>query len=255
MKLSNLYIALFALVGILLSLSFRFLIPGLAEFASYPVIAVLVIGGGALVLGLIRGMFHGEFGSDLLAGISILTSLLLDEYLAGALVVLMLSGGSALEEYAMRRASSVLDALAKRMPSIAHRRDGVSMVDVQVSSVQPGDELVVLPHELCPVDGVVIEGHGSMDESYLTGEPYRISKTPGSEVISGAINGESAVVIRALRAAQDSRYVKIMMVMDASRQKRPRLRRLADRLGTLYTPIAVGLALAAWAISSDAQRF
>jgi heavy metal translocating P-type ATPase len=255
MKVSNLYIALFAVVGILLSLSFRFLIPGMAQLASYPVIAVLVIGGGALVVGLVRGMFLGEFGSDLLAGISIITSLLLDEYLAGALVVLMLSGGSALEEYAMRRASSVLDALAKRMPSIAHRRDGVSMVDIEVSSVKPGNELVVLPHELCPVDGVVIEGHGSMDESYLTGEPYRISKTPGSEVISGAINGESAVVIRALRAAQDSRYVKIMMVMDASRQKRPRLRRLADRLGTLYTPIAVGLALTAWAISSDAQRF
>jgi heavy metal translocating P-type ATPase len=255
MKLSNLYIALFSLLGIFLSLVFRFFIPGLSEFSSYPVIAALAIGGGALVVGLVRGMFHGEFGSDLLAGISIITSLLLGEYLAGALVVLMLSGGSALEDYAMRKASSVLDALAKRMPSIAHRREGVSMTDVAVSSVRPGDELVVLPHELCPVDGVVIEGHGSMDESYLTGEPYRMSKTPGSEVISGAINGESAVVIRAVRAAQDSRYVKIMMVMDASRQKRPRLRRLADRLGTLYTPIAVGLALVAWAVSADPQRF
>jgi heavy metal translocating P-type ATPase len=200
-------------------------------------------------------MFQGEFGSDLLAGISIVTSLLLQEYLAGALVVLMLSGGSALEDYAMRRASSVLDALAKRMPSIAHRREGVSMIDIAVSSVAPGDELVVLPHELCPVDGVVIEGHGAMDESYLTGEPYRISKTPGCEVISGAINGEGALVIRAARAAQDSRYIKIMMVMDASRQKRPRLRRLADRLGTLYTPVAVALALGTWIVSGDPQRF
>jgi heavy metal translocating P-type ATPase len=255
MKLSNLYIALFALLGIAVSLVFRFATPDLSALSGYPVIAVVAIGGGALVLGLIRGMLQGEFGSDLLAGISIITSILLQEYLAGALVVLMLSGGSALEDYAMRRASSVLDALAKRMPSIAHRRDGVSMVDIAVATVQPGDELVVLPHELCPVDGVVIEGHGSMDESYLTGEPYRISKTPGSEVISGAINGESAVVIRALRAAQDSRYLKIMMVMDASRQKRPRLRRLADRLGAIYTPVAVVLALVAWALSGDPQRF
>jgi heavy metal translocating P-type ATPase len=94
-----------------------------------------------------------------------------------------------------------------------------------------------------------------MDESYLTGEPYRISKTPGAEVISGAINGESALVIRATRAAKDSRYVKIMMVMDESRQRRPRLRRLADKLGTLYTPLAVFLAVVAWMISGDSQRF
>jgi heavy metal translocating P-type ATPase len=200
-------------------------------------------------------MFKGEFGSDLLAGISIVTSVILGEYIAGALVVLMLSGGSALEEYAMRRASSVLDALAKRMPSIAHRRSGVSMVDVAADEVRAGDEVVVLPHELCPVDGIVVEGRSSMDESYLTGEPYRISKTPGCEVISGAINGEGAIIVRAIKEAKDSRYAKIMQVMDVTRQKRPRLRRLADRLGALYTPIAVVIALLAWGISGEARRF
>lgn len=255
MKLANLFIALLALVGIILSLVLRFIPPGSEIAATYPVIVVVVVGGGLLVVSLVRGMFHGEFGSDLLAGISIITSVFLGEYLAGALVVLMLSGGSALEDYAMRRASSVLDALAKRMPSIAHRRAGAQMVDVAVDTVRPGDELVVLPHELCPVDGVVVEGHGSMDESYLTGEPYRVSKSPGCEVISGAINGEAAVVIKASRAAQDSRYLKIMSVMDASRQKRPRMRRIADRLGVWYTPIAVAIALIAWAVSGDAVRF
>jgi heavy metal translocating P-type ATPase len=255
MKHSNLYIACFAIVGIVLSLARRFIFAIPEPAASYPVLFVLIVGGGVLVTQLVRGMFSGQFGSDLLAGISIVTSLLLGEYLAGALVVLMLSGGTALEDYAMRRASSVLDALAKRMPSIAHRRDGVSMRDIAVNAISPGDELVVLPHELCPVDGTVLEGHGSMDESYLTGEPYRISKTPGAEVISGAINGESALVIRANRAAKDSRYVKIMMVMDESRQRRPRLRRLADRLGILYTPLAVCLAVVAWVVSGDSQRF
>jgi heavy metal translocating P-type ATPase len=249
------FVALLALAGIVLSLVLRFFVAAPEAVTTFPVIVVVVGGGGLLVLSLVRGMFRGEFGSDLLAGISIVTSVILGEYLAGALVVLMLSGGTALEEYAMRRASSVLDALAKRMPSIAHRRAGTQMIDIAVDAVQPGDELVVLPHELCPVDGVVVEGHGSMDESYLTGEPYRVSKTPGSEVISGAINGDSAVVIRASRAAQDSRYLKIMMVMDASRQKRPRMRRIADRLGTWYTPIAVMIAMAAWAFSGDAQRF
>lgn len=255
MKTLNAAIAFLAVIGIVLSVVLRFGFGAHQAIVDIPVLAVLALGGGVLVFRLIVGMFHREFGSDLLAGLSIITSLLLGEYVAGSLVVLMLSGGTALEEAAMRRASSVLDALAKRMPSIAHRRRGAHMEDIAVREVRAGDELVVLPHELCPVDGVVTEGHGSMDESYLTGEPYRISKTPGCEVISGAINGEGAIVIRALREAQDSRYVKIMMVMDASRQRRPRMRRLADKLGALYTPCAVALAVMAWLISGESLRF
>jgi heavy metal translocating P-type ATPase len=233
----------------------RYLVGSEPGIADGPVLAVLIGGGVVLVFHLIVAMFKGEFGSDLLAGISIVTSLILGEYVAGALVVLMLSGGTALEEYAMRRASSVLDALARRMPSIAHKRSGVTMVDVSADQVRTGDEVVILPHELCPVDGVVLEGRSSMDESYLTGEPYRISKTPGCEVISGAINGEGALTIRASKEAKDSRYAKIMQVMDVSRQKRPRLRRLADRLGAMYTPVAVVIALVAWSVSGDATRF
>ncbi len=255
MKYVNVTIATAAIVAIATTVTLRYGMGVAPAIADWPVLAVLIGGGAALVLNLIVAMFKGEFGSDLLAGISIVTSVLLGEYIAGTLVVLMLSGGTALEEYAMRRASSVLDALAKRMPSIAHRRNGVSMVDIPAEVVRAGDELVVLPHELCPVDGVVLEGRSSMDESYLTGEPYRISKTPGCEVISGAINGEGALIIRASQEAKDSRYAKIMQVMDISRQKRPRLRRLADRLGALYTPIAVAIAVIAWLISGEAQRF
>lgn len=255
MKHVNTTIAFAALFAIVSNVVMRFGLHFPEHVSNYPLLFILIGGGGVLVFRLIAGMFEGEFGSDLLAGISIVTSVILNEYLAGTLVVLMLSGGSALEDYAMRRASSVLDALAKRVPSIAHRRDGISMTDLPVAEVRPGDELVVLPHELCPVDGVVIEGRGSMDESYLTGEPYRISKTPGCEVISGAINGEGALVIKASREARDSRYVKIMMVMDASRQRRPRMRRLADTLGMLYTPTAVVLAVVAWWLSADPQRF
>src|SRR5262249_40357473 len=115
--------------------------------------------------------------------------------------------------------------------------------------------LIVFPHEICPVDGTVLEGHGTMDESYLTGEPYLMSKAPGSEVLSGSINGETALTIRAARRAVDSRYAKIMQVMRSSEQRRPRLRRLGDQLGALYTPLAVGIALMAWAAAGDATRF
>ena len=167
----------------------------------------------------------------------------------------MLSGGGALENYAVRSASSVLEALARRTPSIAHRRRQGSVVDVALAEVAVGDELVVLPHEICPVDGVVIEGHGVMDESYLTGEPFMMSKTPGATVLSGAINGERALTIEARRLAVDSRYAQIMQVMRTSEERRPRIRRLGDRLGAYYTPLAVAIALAAWAASGDADRF
>ena len=213
------------------------------------------MGGIPLVVELAWRVAHEGFGSDLLAGISIVTSIVLDEYLAGALVVLMLSGGGALENYAVRSASSVLEALARRTPSIAHRRRQGSVVDVALAEVAVGDELVVLPHEICPVDGVVIEGHGVMDESYLTGEPFMMSKTPGATVLSGAINGERALTIEARRLAVDSRYAQIMQVMRTSEERRPRIRRLGDRLGAYYTPLAVAIALAAWAASGDADRF
>ncbi len=113
----------------------------------------------------------------------------------------------------------------------------------------------MLPHEICPVDGTVLEGHGVMDESYLTGEPYVMSKTPGSQVLSGAINGQSALVIRADKRPVDSRYARIMQVMQQSAQQRPRLRRLGDLLGAWYTPLAVGLGLAAWAATGLPSRF
>lgn len=251
----NSIIALFSLVAIGATLLLRYGLMIESSSSDYPVQAALLLGGSVLVARLLFGVLRGEFGSDLLAGISIVTALCLHEYVAGALVVLMLSGGTALEEYAMRKASSVLDALAKRMPTLAHRREGPAMVDIPVDSIIPGNELVVLPHELCPVDGVVIEGHSSMDESYLTGEPYRVSKSVGCAVISGAVNGEGLIVIRADREARDSRYARIMMVMDESRQRRPQMRRLADNLGALYTPIAVALAVVAWILSGDPLRF
>jgi heavy metal translocating P-type ATPase len=252
-------IAAIALAGIALHLILRLLdsgteVLGLA-LSQLPLIAVIVVGGVPLVLDLLTRLFHLEFGSDLLAGLSIVTSVLLREYLAGSLVVLMLSGGQALEAYAVGTASSVLQALARRMPSGAHRRHNGQVLDVPLTEVAVADTLVVFPHEVCPVDGTVVEGHGVMDESYLTGEPYLMSKTPGSVVLSGAINGETALVIRADKLPADSRYARIMEVMRASEQRRPRLRRLGDQLGAFYTPLALAIALAAWVVGGKAVLF
>ena len=223
--------------------------------ADLPLVLMLLIGGIPLVGDLLAKLVTGSFGSDLLAGISIVTSVLLGEYLAGVLVVLMLSGGAALERRAVSRAGDVLAALARRMPSLAHRRADGQPVDVPLAEIAVGDRLVVLPHEICPVDGTVVSGRGTMDESYLTGEPYRVPKAPGSTVLSGAINGDAALEIHADRLAADSRYAKIMAVLETSESRRPRLRRLADSLGALYTPLALVVAAAAWWASGEATRF
>jgi heavy metal translocating P-type ATPase len=249
-----LVIAGIALAGIAAHLILRALPGPPPPRVNAALVAVLIMGGIPLVFGLIAKLARREIGADLLAGISIVTAAILGEYLAGAIVVLMLAGGEALEQFALKRASSVLRALAARMPSVAHRSTPDGIAPVAVGTIAPGDELVVLPHEVCPVDGVVISGHGPMDESYLTGEPYVMSKAPGSNVLSGAVNGESVLTIRATRRAHDSRYSEIIEVMRRTEETRPRLRRLGDRLGAWYTPLAILVAVLAYVVSGSATR-
>ena len=248
-------IAAFSLTAILLHVVLRFGFHLAPSWNRIPLLVTLVIGGLPMIFDLLVKIWKREFGSDLLGGISIITSVLLGEYLAGSFIVLMLAGGAALESYALRSASSVLSALAKRMPSIAHRKSGIEITDVSLEQIAIGDTLVIYPHDLCPVDGTVTEGHGEMDESYLTGEPFKITKTTGSTVISGAINGESALTILATKLASDSRYAKIMEVMRESESKRPQLQRLGDQLGAIYTPVALAVAALAWFISGEPIRF
>jgi heavy metal translocating P-type ATPase len=252
---ADVFIAALAIGGISLHLILRYLVAAPYLAWAAPLWAVLLLGGTPLILTLTRRLMAGEFGSDLLAGISIVTSVVLGEYLVGAIVVLMLSGGTALEGFATRRASSVLEALAKRMPNIAHRKSGAVASDVSLDQIAIGDTLEIYPHETCPVDGIVIAGHGKMDEAYLTGEPFEISKVPGSAVISGAINGEAALTIRAGKLPIDSRYARIMQVMRETEQRRPHMRRLGDMLGAWYTPLAVAIAFLAWALSGETHRF
>ena len=248
-------IATFSIVALLAYLVLRFLFHTSSGVFQIPLQIQLTLGGLPLLYELLQKLWTREVGADMLGGLAIITSLLLGEYVAGSIIVLMLSGGEALESYALRNASSVLAALAKRLPSVAHRKQGAEIADVTLEEVAVGETLVIYPHDICPVDGEVIEGHGTMDESYLTGEPFQISKTTGSTVISGAINGEAALTIRTTQLAADSRYAKIMEVMRESESKRPDLQRLGDKLGAYYTPVALIVASLAWAFSGESIRF
>lgn len=253
-RLLEVCIAGLALAGIVVYLVVRFgwhVPPGTAKL---PLLAAIA-GGLPLLFRLGRKLWSLNFGADLLAGISIVTALLTGEYLVGAIIVLMFSGGTALETWAAGRASSALAALAHRQPRIAHKKRAGTFYDIPINDVAIGDTLVVLPHETVPADGIVIEGDTAMDESYLTGEPFVVRKAQGSDVISGAINGDAAVTIVASRLPQDSRFASIVRVMQDSEQKRPAIRRLGDRLGAWYTPMAITIAGAAWAFSGDSHRF
>ena len=225
-------------------------------WASTPMIGMTLVVGIPLAWEVVTGVWHRTIGADVLALLAIVTAAFMREWLVAAVIAAMVSGGEALENAASARASAVLDALARRSPTIAHLRgaDG-SMTDVEVASLEVGSIVVVFPHELCPVDGLVIEGVGAMDESYLTGEPYVVPKAPGSAVLSGAINGVDALVVRAEKKAEDSRYAQIAGVLKEAESERPPIRRLADRLGLIYTAIALVLAIAGWAISGDPERF
>lgn len=248
-------IAVIAALCILAYLVLRYFALASPAVLSIPLFAVLLFGGLPILFDLVRQLWRRELGTDVLAGLAIVTSVLLGEYLVGAIIVLMFSGGIALEQYATSRANSVLDALAKRMPRIAHRKLDSGMAEISLDEIAIGETLVILPHEYCPVDGVVIEGHGTMDESFLTGEPFEMSKAPGSLVLSGAVNGESVLNIRATKLPVDSRYARIMQVMQEAEQKRPQMRRLGDRLGAWYTPAALIVAVIGWTLSGDSDRF
>lgn len=245
--------AIFIAVGMLASLAIKLT---LHNQHLLNIVLLIAIAGAStpLLISLTQQVFKGNFSVDILALLSIVTSLILGQYWVAAIVVLMLSGGQALEGYATGRASSVLSALAKRMPQTAHRA-GDGLADVPIDEILVGDELLIYPHEICPVDGLVLSGQGSMDESYLTGEPFLIAKAPGTIVLSGSINGNVALKIRATKIASDSRYAKIVQVLHASEENRPQIQRLGDRLGSWYTPIAIAIALASWFLSGNSERF
>lgn len=248
-------IAIMTMAAIFLHITLKFGFHFAPFFQQAPLTIAMALGGVPLLYDLAKRLWQRQLGADLLGGLSIITAIFLGEYLAGTIIVLMLSSGEALEAYAIGKASATLAALAKRVPSVAHCKTANGINTISLKDIAVGNTLIVYPHEICPVDGVVVEGHGTMDESYLTGEPFEITKTSGSAVISGAINGDSALTVRATKLVADSRYAKIMEVMAESETKRPHLQRLGDHIGAAFAPVALLVALLAWFVSGDTTRF
>ncbi len=246
LKKKEIWIAITALLSILIYIIFGI---------EIPLFGVLALGGGLLLIDLLRKAVRFEFGADLLAGISIVVSLILDEHLAGVVIVLMLSGGEVLEQFVVAKASSSLRALMNRMPKIAQVIDGSRVREIPVEEITTDHVLVILPHQVSPVDGTVVEGTSVMDESFLTGEPYMMRKIPGSEILSGALNGESMLKVRPTSRVKDSRYSQIVSTMKRIESEKTPIRRLGDNLGAWFTPLALLIAGLAWGVSGDPLRF
>ncbi len=216
--------------------------------------AGLVITGLPVSWKTIRGMLHGEFASDVVAMLAIAGALALQQPLAGLVVVLMQTGGEALETYAVARASSAVELLEADAPRHAHRLVNGTITDIDASSIAPSDTLLVRPGELVPCDGQVISGQSHIDTSRLTGEPIPVKAVPGTTLLSGSVNQEGALTVRATRTSQDSQYARIVELVRSAQASKSPLQRMADRVAVWFTPLTLAVCGVAWLVSGDVTR-
>lgn len=204
---------------------------------------------------MIQDLRSGEYGLDILAATAIITSVVLGEYWAGIVIVLMLTGGEALENYAQRRAKTELNALLHRAPKIAHIIRGRKTLDVPVRDIKVNDKLIIKPGEVVPVDCVVLEGFASFDESSLTGESLPVEKGQGEQLLSGSINTDAVVTIKALHTAADSQFEQIVKLVRSAASSQSPFVRLADRYSIPFTIASFAIAITVWVLSGQAIRF
>lgn len=239
-------------IGVLAALlEFVFHLPGYAQLIISILGSLLAL---IMFVDMIKVLKSGNFGVDLLAITAIVATIALGQYWAGWIVLLMLTGGDTLEEYAANKAKSELKSLLDNTPSQAHLIDNGNIKDVDIDDVKVGDELLIRPKEQVPVDGKVIEGQSEVDESSLTGESVPVNIQVDSSVMSGSINGENPFKIKAEKVAADSEYQAIVKLVKESETHPARFVRLADRYAVPFTLVAYVIAGLAWYFSKDPVR-
>ena len=239
-----------ALIGLVVGALARFG-AGRTDISDIIWLVTLVIGGAPVVYKTTKGMLHGNFASDVVAMLAIITAVLTQEYFAGVIIVLMQSGGEALENYSLRRASSSLEKLLARAPRIAHRRTDTQIEDIEVEQVQIGDVLVVRPGDLVPVDGSLISAEAIIDEAALTGEPLAAPKKSGEALLSGSVNAGDAFEMKATQRSVDSKYAKIVELVRKAQEEKPPLQRLADSYAVWFTPVTLVMCVLGWLITGQ----
>ena len=214
----------------------------------------LVVTGASVVWQTLVGAFRGRFAADVVASLAIVTAAILSQPFVGLVIVLMQTGGEALERYAEGRASDAVRALEEAAPRTAHCVRGEIIEDIPVDDVAIGDALLVRPGELVPCDGVVIDGTAHVDASMLTGEPLPISAAQGTPLMSGSANLDGALTIRATALASESQYARIVALVRSAQSSKAPLQRVADRYAVWFTPVTVIVCAAAYVASHDWLR-
>jgi heavy metal translocating P-type ATPase len=250
--------------------------------SGQPAIAQLAASGYALAVaaylsvGMVRRLRSGHWGIDILAVTAIVSTVLVGEFIASMIIVLMLAGGTALEDFAAGRAKGELSALLARVPQTAHRErnfaahdggtppngashantaDNGAHEDVAATDVRVGDILLVKPGEVVPLDGVLLSDAGTFDESSLTGESMPVDRSAGEGIMSGSVNGEAAIRLRVTAVMEDSQYSRIVALVKEASESRAPMVRLADRYAIPFTALAYALGAVAWIVSGSPTRF
>jgi heavy metal translocating P-type ATPase len=227
------------------------------DWASRVWLAGLVLTGAPIVWRTLLETRRGRWATDVVAVLAIIGAVALQQPLAGLVIVLMRSGGEALEDYAAGRASAALRELEAAAPRIAHRfsgRDLTSVEDVPVGRIEIGDLLLVRPGDIVPCDGAVRDGHSLVDVSRLTGEPVPVAAEVGTALMSGSVNGDGALTMAATARAEDSQYAKIVELVRTAQTTKAPLVRLADRYAMWFTPATLLVCLATYLATHDAIR-
>lgn len=221
---------------------------------------ILVTIVGAIVafsmfIGMIKTLRSGKYGVDLLAILAVVATLSVSEYWAAMVILVMLTGGDALEDYAAKKANTELKALLDNSPHTAHLICNNETKDIPVNDVKVNDLITVKPGELVPVDGFIKKGSGLFDESSLTGESRPVSKVTGDEVMSGSVNGDHAITLQVTKLAKDSQYQQLVKLVKEAESTPAHFVRLADRYAVPFTIIAIIISLIAWALSGPTRAF
>lgn len=254
LKNQSLYFYIFIPVVMVLLSSFISFLMGDNENASILFKYTLVAGSIPVWYSLLRDFTRGSFGVDIIAGVALFGTFITEEYLAGVVVLLMLSGGQLFEVYAMARARKELSALLSRTPLYAHVKEGEHLQDTLVSEIVPGMNVVIKPGEVVSVDGVIVEGETTVDESTLTGESIPVQRQQGMSVYAGTENIDNVIVVRVEKYAHETRYQSIVTLVEQAENSKAPIVRLADRYSLYFTGITFIIGLIAWGISHDLMR-
>lgn len=197
----------------------------------------------------------GRYGVDILAVIAIVSTILINNYWAEWMILVMSTGGETLEDYATGQASKELRSLLNNTPRIANKLVNGKISEVNVADLKIGDIVLIKPGQQVPVDGEIVKGDSSFDQSSLTGESVPVAKKPGDELMSGSVNGDAAVQMKVTKAAKDSEYQSIVALVKSAQAQPAKFVKMADRYAVPFTIISLIIGGVAWAVSGDATRF